>query len=186
MTKAQFSSEEFEQLIMQALDDLPEFFKEKLQNVELVVADWPTKAEIQAVGLKPGQLLFGLYQGVPQTRRTSRYSMVLPDKITIYRMPIEQVCRTPERIIHQVQKTVKHELAHHFGIDDERFQMRSALYLGVVPIEPKENVLCHIFSLRRVVQQMIGNTENERLMDSDSVGKCRNFVGCRYRFALRG
>jgi predicted Zn-dependent protease with MMP-like domain len=122
MTKTQFSSEEFEQLVVQALDDLPEFFKEKLQNVELVVADWPTKAEVQAVGLKPGQLLFGLYQGIPQTKRTSHYSYVLPDKITIYRMPIEQVCRTPERIIHQIQQTVKHELAHHFGIDDDRLR----------------------------------------------------------------
>ena len=122
MTKTQFSSEEFEQLVAQALDELPEFFKEKLQNVELVVADWPTKAEVRAVGLKPGQLLFGLYQGIPQTKRTSNYSLVLPDKITIYRMPIEQVCRTPERIILQVQQTVKHELAHHFGIDDDRLR----------------------------------------------------------------
>ena len=53
---------------------------------------------------------------------TSQYSMVLPDKITIYRMPIDQVCRTPERIIRQVQQTVKHELAHHFGIDDDRLR----------------------------------------------------------------
>lgn len=122
MIEANFTSEEFEQLVAQALDDLPEFFKEKLQNVELIVADWPTKAEVQAVRLKPGQLLFGLYQGIPQTKRTSHYSLVLPDKITIYRMPIEKICRTPERIIRQVQQTVKHELAHHFGIDDERLR----------------------------------------------------------------
>ena len=119
---AQFSSEEFDQLVAQALDDLPEFFKEKLQNVEVVVADWPTKDEVRAVGLKPGQLLFGLYQGIPQTKRDSHYGLVLPDKITIYRMPIEQVCREPERIVRQVQRTVKHELAHHFGIDDNRLR----------------------------------------------------------------
>ena len=122
MMKAQFSPEEFEQLVVQALDELPEFFKEKLQNVEVVVADWPTEDEVRAVGLKSGQLLFGLYQGIPQTKRTSHYSFVLPDKITIYRMPIEQVCRTPEKIIRQVQQTVKHELAHHFGIDDDRLR----------------------------------------------------------------
>jgi predicted Zn-dependent protease with MMP-like domain len=118
----QFSAEEFEQLVVQALDELPDFFKEKLQNVEVVVADWPTEAEVRSVGLKPGQLLFGLYQGIPLTKRTSHYGLVLPDKITIYRMPIEQVCRTREKIIHQVQHTVKHELAHHFGISDDRLR----------------------------------------------------------------
>jgi predicted Zn-dependent protease with MMP-like domain len=117
-----FSPEEFEQLVIQALDDLPGFFQEKLQNVEVVVADWPTEAERRAVGLKPGQLLFGLYQGVPLTRRTSHYGLVLPDKITIYRLPIERVCRTPEEIIRRVQRTVKHELAHHFGISDDRLR----------------------------------------------------------------
>lgn len=119
---SQFSPEEFEQLVVQALDELPEFFKEKLQNVEVVVDDWPTEAERRAVGLKPGQLLFGLYQGIPLTKRTSHYGLVLPDKITIYRLPILQVCQTPERIISQVQHTVKHELAHHFGISDDRLR----------------------------------------------------------------
>jgi predicted Zn-dependent protease with MMP-like domain len=119
---SKFSAEEFEKLVAQALEDLPGFFREKLQNIEVVIADWPTEAERRAVGLKPGQLLFGLYQGIPLTRRTSHYGLVLPDKITIYQMPIEQVCRTPERIIHQVQRTVKHELAHHFGISDDRLR----------------------------------------------------------------
>lgn len=118
----QFSPEEFEQLVVQALEELPEFFKEKLQNVEVVVEDWPTEAEQRAVGLKPGQLLLGLYQGIPLTKRTSHYGLVLPDKITIYRLPILQVCQTPEQIISQVQHTVKHELAHHFGISDDRLR----------------------------------------------------------------
>jgi len=118
----QFTLEAFEQLVVQALDELPDFFKQKLQNVEVVVADWPTPAELRAVGLKPGQLLFGLYQGIPLTRRTSHYGLVLPDKITIYRLPIERICRTQAQIINQVQRTVKHELAHHFGISDDRLR----------------------------------------------------------------
>ncbi len=118
----QFSPEEFEQLVGQALDDLPDFFKQQLQNVEVIVADWPTEAECRSVGLKPGHLLFGLYQGIPLTRRTSHYGLVLPDKITIYRLPIEQVCRTPEEVIRRVQHTVKHELAHHFGLSDDRLR----------------------------------------------------------------
>jgi predicted Zn-dependent protease with MMP-like domain len=122
MVEFRFSPEEFEQMVVQALDDLPEFFQQKLQNIEVVVADWPTAAELQSVGLKPGQLLLGLYQGVPLTRRTGAYHLVLPDKITIFQGPIERVCRTREQVVRQVQRTVKHELAHHFGIDDERLR----------------------------------------------------------------
>ncbi|MDM8520581.1 metallopeptidase family protein [Anaerolineales bacterium HSG6] len=117
-----FTPAEFEQLVVEALDALPDFFKQKLQNIEVVVADWPTEAEKRAVNLQPGGLLLGLYQGVPQTRRTSHYSLVPPDKITIYRLPIEMVCRTPKRVRAQVQRTVKHELAHHFGISDDRLR----------------------------------------------------------------
>ena len=117
-----FSVEEFEQLVVQALDDLPDFFKQQLQNVDVVVADWPSEAELRSVSLKPGQLLFGLYHGIPLTKRTSHYGLVLPDKITIYRLCIEQVCRTSEEVMQRVQHTVKHELAHHFGISDDRLR----------------------------------------------------------------
>lgn len=117
-----FDPEEFEQLVVQALEALPEFFQEKLQNIEVVVADWPTVAELQAVGLKPGQLLLGLYQGIPLTKRTRSYNLVLPDKVTIFQGPIEQVCHTREQVIQRVQHTVKHELAHHFGISDDRLR----------------------------------------------------------------
>ncbi|MCL4296321.1 MAG: metallopeptidase family protein [Anaerolineae bacterium] len=117
-----FSFEEFEQLVIQALEDLPEFFKQQLQNVDVVVADWPSEAELRSVGLQPGQLLFGLYHGIPLTKRSSHYGLVLPDKITIYRLSIEQVCRTREEVMQRVQRTVKHELAHHFGISDDRLR----------------------------------------------------------------
>lgn len=117
-----FSPDAFEQLVIEAVETLPDFFKDKLQNVAVMVADEPTPAERRAVNLKPGQTLLGLYQGVPQTRRTSHYGLVLPDKITIYRLPIERLCRTPDEVILQVQHTVKHELAHHFGISDDRLR----------------------------------------------------------------
>jgi predicted Zn-dependent protease with MMP-like domain len=117
-----FDPTEFEQLVVQALEALPEFFQRHLQNIDIVVADWPTEAERRAVGLKPDQLLFGLYQGIPLTERTSNYNLVLPDKITIYQMSIEQVCRTPQAVIETVQRTVKHEIAHHFGISDDRLR----------------------------------------------------------------
>lgn len=121
-----FTPEAFEQLVVEALDNLPDLFKEKLDNVEVVVADWPTAAERQAVGLKPGQLLFGLYQGISRTGRSSHYGLVLPDKITIYRLPIERVCRTPEEVRERVAHTVRHEIAHHFGISDDRLRQLGA------------------------------------------------------------
>jgi len=120
--QSKFTLEEFEQLVVQALDELPEFFQKKLQNIEVVVADQPTPAELRSVGLGPGRLLLGLYQGIPLTKRTGHYSLVLPYKITIYHLPIEQVCRTRAQVVRQVQRTVKHEIAHHFGISDDRLR----------------------------------------------------------------
>ena len=120
MTK--FSPEEFEKLVVEALDNLPTEIQEKLQNIEVVVSDWPTPAELRSVGLKSGQLLLGLYHGVPLTKRGGHYGLVLPDKVTIFQGPIERVCRTPEDVIRQVQRTVRHEIAHHFGISDDRLR----------------------------------------------------------------
>ena len=117
-----FTPEEFENLVVEALDALPNNIHAALDNVEVVVAEWPTPHELRSVGMKPGQLLLGLYQGVPLTERGSHYGLVLPDKITIFQGPIERICRTPEQVIRQVQRTVRHELAHHFGIDDDRLR----------------------------------------------------------------
>jgi len=119
---SKFSPNEFNDLVRQALDTLPEFFHEKMSNVEVVVADWPTRAELRSVGASSRYGLLGLYQGIPLTRRTTHYGLVLPDKITIYRMPIERICRTSEAVIAQVRRTVLHELAHHFGISDDRLR----------------------------------------------------------------
>lgn len=115
------SQTEFEDLVIEALDALPEFFREKLNNVEVVVADWPSRAELASVGAAGPYSLLGLYQGIPLTQR-SHYTMVLPDKITIFKKPIEWHCRTRSAIISQVQRTVLHELAHHFGISDDRLR----------------------------------------------------------------
>jgi predicted Zn-dependent protease with MMP-like domain len=110
----------FEQLVAEALDGLPEDIARYLDNVEVVVEWWPSPALMQAMGLAPNQLLFGIYQGIPLTRRTSNYGLVLPDKITIFRGPIEMVSRTDAAIRARVRHTVIHEIAHHFGISDDR------------------------------------------------------------------
>ena len=118
----QLSGRDFEVLVAEALDSLPADIQEKLENVEVVV-DWrPSAVQLRSVALRQGQSLFGLYEGVPQTKRTSSYGMVLPDKITIFQQPIESVCRSDEQIKRLVRRTVLHELAHHFGISDDRLR----------------------------------------------------------------
>jgi predicted Zn-dependent protease with MMP-like domain len=98
-------------LVADALDELPEEFRSRLSNVEIVVEDQPDH-----------ETLLGLYHGIPQTKRGSGYAGVLPDLITIYRLPIEARARTPEQLAHDVRRTVWHEIAHHFGISDERLR----------------------------------------------------------------
>jgi predicted Zn-dependent protease with MMP-like domain len=112
----------FERLVAEALDSLPPEFQDKLENVDVVIKPWPSREEKRSVGLSPGETLFGLYEGVPLTKRTSRYGMVLPDRITIYQGPIEACCRSGEDVRRKVRQVVMHELGHHFGISDERLR----------------------------------------------------------------
>ena len=101
----------FESLVRDAIDLLPDQFRRRLDNVEIVIEDSPER-----------ESLLGHYHGVPLTHRDSGYSGYLPDKITIYRLPLERRARTPEELAEQVRVTVFHEIAHHFGIDDERLR----------------------------------------------------------------
>lgn len=112
----------FEWLVARAVDTLPEEFLTKLENIEIVVEDRPTSGQLDKVGLGHGQTLLGLYEGVPQTRRGTQYGMVLPDKITIFKEPIEAKCTRDAEIKAEIQKVVKHEIAHHFGITDARLR----------------------------------------------------------------
>jgi predicted Zn-dependent protease with MMP-like domain len=112
----------FERLVAEALDSLPPEFQAKLENVEVVIEAWPSREDMKRAGLSRGQTLFGLYQGVPLTERTTRYGLVLPDKITIYQGPIEAYSRSAEEVHRRVRHVVMHELGHHFGISDERLR----------------------------------------------------------------
>ena len=110
--------EKFEALVLRAIDNLPLEFQRKLENVDIVVENWPTPRQLrQAKHSHPIQLL-GLYQGVPQTRRGRRYGLVLPDKISIFQKPIEAQCRFGEEIEAKIEEVVRHEIAHHFGLDE--------------------------------------------------------------------
>jgi len=109
----------FEQLVAEAIESLPDDFKEKLDNVAIVVEDLPSPSEARRHGRGGGRLL-GLYQGQPLTRRDSRYAMAFPDKITIFQLNVESICRNDAEVREEVRRTVLHEIAHHFGIDDDR------------------------------------------------------------------
>jgi predicted Zn-dependent protease with MMP-like domain len=99
----------FEEMVVTALDGLPAELRQVMSNVAVTVEHGPGP---------PG--LLGLYEGIPLTSRTSQYAAVLPDRITIYRRAICAVCRTEQEVADQVRRTVIHEIAHHFGIDDDR------------------------------------------------------------------
>lgn len=109
--------EEFEKTVAEALDDIPEKFQKRLENVEICVEENPTPAQREKI--RKGVLVFGLYEGVPQTQR-SHYGQVLPDKITIFKDSIEKVCFSKEEIRKKVKNVVWHEIAHHFGMGEER------------------------------------------------------------------
>jgi predicted Zn-dependent protease with MMP-like domain len=114
--------ERFEDLVAKAIGNLPAEFQDKLENVDIVVEQWPTRRQLrQAKASNPGQLL-GLYQGVPQTRRGRGYGLVLPDKISIFQRPIEAQCRFGYAIEARIGEVVRHEIAHHFGLDEKTLQ----------------------------------------------------------------
>ena len=114
----------FEELVQAALDTIPDELWATIDNVAVTVADWPTAQQRAAVDLAPGNLLLGLYEGVPLTGRSAGYGLVPPDLITIFRGPILQVCPhgDEQAVCAQVRRTVLHEIAHHFGISDERLE----------------------------------------------------------------
>lgn len=114
--------EEFEKLVAEGIDSIPEKFLQKLKNVEIIIEDDPTPHQLEKLNLRGG-FLFGLYEGIPQTKRES-YGQVLPDKITIFKNQIEKYYADPEAIKKAVKNTVWHEIAHHFGMDEH--QVREA------------------------------------------------------------
>lgn len=115
--------EVFETLVVEAVAGLPVYFQEKLENIEILVANWPTSEDNRRAGVTPGSLLLGLYQGIPLTERTHYYNLVPPDTITLYQGPIEMVAgKDFKKIKQQVKHTVIHEIAHHFGISDARLR----------------------------------------------------------------
>ncbi|MDP2741404.1 MAG: metallopeptidase family protein [bacterium] len=108
--------EEFEQLVKEGIDAIPEKFLQKLKNVEICIEDNPSPQQLKSLRIR-NELLFGLYEGIPQTERES-YGQVLPDKITIFKNQIEEASRSIDQTREIVKNTVWHEIAHHFGMSE--------------------------------------------------------------------
>jgi predicted Zn-dependent protease with MMP-like domain len=114
--------EEFEEAVVSALKSLPKFIKEKMENVDVVVESRASREVLDELGLRSPSELLGLYQGVPLDRRGFYYGNVLPDKISLFQIPIESICRTREEIEEKIREVVIHEVGHYFGLDDKKLR----------------------------------------------------------------
>lgn len=121
------SDDEFEQLVAEGIDAIPERFLKQLENVAIVIADAPSDEQLRHNGITDGTTLLGLYEGIPLTARGDLYGVgiVLPDKITIFKLPILEEANGDQAAVRTiVTETVWHEIAHYFGYDDEEIEAR--------------------------------------------------------------
>jgi predicted Zn-dependent protease with MMP-like domain len=114
--------ERFEELVARAVEDLPEEFREQMENVDVVVEDYPSREQLRYTHTEKDTILLGLYEGISLPERTIYYGLVTPDKISIFQKNIEAVCANDEEIVQQIGETVRHEIAHHFGIGDAKLE----------------------------------------------------------------
>jgi predicted Zn-dependent protease with MMP-like domain len=112
------SRSDFETLVEQAVDTLPKRFKDLIQNVAVMVEDFPSPEIARDMGLRSRWDLLGLYHGVPFEHRGSYYGNVPPDVILVFQKPIERICGSEEEVSAQIRETVIHEVAHYFGFSD--------------------------------------------------------------------
>jgi len=112
------SEEEFEKLVAGAISTLPEKFRERIENIAVVIEDLPSRELLMEMKIKSPYGLLGLYRGVPYPRRGIWYRNVLPDKIIIFKKPIEIRCRNKEEIKESVRRVVIHEIGHYFGLGE--------------------------------------------------------------------
>ena len=114
--------ERFTRLVEEALREIPPRFREAMKNVAVVIEDEPSQELLDELEMEPGDTLFGLYQGVPLTERDSHYGNTLPDRISIYQLPIEDACEDDEDIRQCIAETVIHEFGHYFGLSEEEIE----------------------------------------------------------------
>ncbi len=105
-----------------ALEEIPEEFLDKLENLDIFVEEVPSPELLKSLGMTDRDLLFGLYQGVPRPGKSFFQGQTLPDRIILFQQPILSICRTENDILKQIKKTLVHEIAHHFGLSEARIR----------------------------------------------------------------
>ncbi|HEY1085125.1 MAG TPA: metallopeptidase family protein [Candidatus Saccharimonadales bacterium] len=115
----EFSDQQFDALITRAMDELPQEYIKGLQNVAILMADEPDEYQREKSHLGSGQLLLGLYEGVPRTHRNGSESGILPDKITLFKYALLSVTHDEQSLFEQIKRTLWHEIAHYYGLDHE-------------------------------------------------------------------
>ncbi|MFH1085620.1 MAG: metallopeptidase family protein [Chloroflexota bacterium] len=115
------SPEEFGQLVDEALETLPAWVGEKMDNVAITVAPWPTSSQLDSVRRQrgPNTMLLGLYEGIPLTLRGRGYHLAAPDRITLFQRPLELHTQDSAQLVRLIQHTIVHEIGHHFGMSEE-------------------------------------------------------------------
>ena len=116
------TSERFEKLVTEAIDGLPEWVLARLDNVVVLAAPSATPAQAQAARTGTGKTILGLYEGVPLTRRGRAYSMLPPDRITLFHLALEQMASSEQGLKRTIQRTIVHEIGHHFGFDEAQIR----------------------------------------------------------------
>jgi len=118
------TDQEFDALISRAMDELPPERIRGLENVAITYADEPTDEQKQKLQLRGDHLLLGLYEGIPLTKRGAGYNLVLPDKITLFKIPLAQISRDPDDFKEQIKHTLWHEIAHFYGLNHDDIRAR--------------------------------------------------------------
>ena len=109
----------FEDLVEKAYNNIPQKFRDKIDNVEITVEDYPSAEDLETLKIRGKGLLLGLYRGTPLPQRSVWQGVRLPDEIVIYQKDIEKVCKTEEDIEERVNEVLQHEIAHYFGLNDD-------------------------------------------------------------------
>ena len=120
------SEEEFHAMMVEAIETIPEGFKDKIENLAFIVEPYPSESDLDKVGLTEKYSLLGLYSGIPYTHRNTNYMAVTPDRIILFQKNIEALCDDAEELKEKIREVVVHEVAHYFGMDED--EIRDAGY----------------------------------------------------------
>ncbi len=113
---------EFEEIINEAVKEMPQVLREKMENVEIIIEEWPSKEVLDEMGIASRYGLLGLYRGIPMPERGTNYNFALPDAITLYQGPIESMGKDRDEIKKRIKEVVYHEIGHYYGFSEEELE----------------------------------------------------------------